>query len=104
MNNQADFVIDSFTAKSDSEKLELKRKSFTVHPDNWDLSFMGQSNGKNVPDWNRQNQCMRFNHIDKLMLTNMMKKEVEVKFGKSKVPGISYSPHQVANYAFHKFK
>lgn len=103
MNNGGDrFVITSWDTLTQKEKQHLKKKSFTVNPDNWDLTFMAQSNGRNVPDWNRQNSSMRFNHLDKMMLTKMMYNDVKSKnMGQS---GLSFSPHEVANYAFHKFK
>lgn len=103
-NNEGDrSVIDTWNTLSQEEKQSLKRKSFTVNPDNWDLSFMAQSNGNNVPDWNRQNGAMRFNHQDKVMLTRMMYNDVQSNF-KTGLNKCSFSPHEVANYTFHKFK
>lgn len=94
------FVLNADSFKhTEGELLDLKRKSFTVNPDNWDLAFMSQPNGRDVPSWQRNNQCMRFNHHEKLMLTKMMVAELE-----GKKSAINFSPHQVANYAYSKFK
>lgn len=102
MNNHEDLSWYSLTQ---SEKQNLKKRSFTVHPDTWDLTFLAQTNGRNVPDWNRQNKSMRFNHLDKLMLTKLMDSEVRVKNedGAKKIQ-FNYSPHEVANYSFYKLR
>lgn len=95
----------SWNVLTQDEKRKLKNQSFTVNPDDWDLTFMAQTNGRSVPDWNRQNSYMRFNHLDKLMLTRKMYSEMKDFNIKNSIRSFSgCTPHEVANYTFYTLK
>lgn len=106
MEGRENAIDGSWNVLTEDEKRKLKNQSFTVNPNDWDLTFMGQNNGRNVPDWNRQNPCMRFNHLDKLMLTKNMFSEMQASNNKNNSNKLSLTctPHEVANYAFCKLK
>ncbi len=97
--------LQDFGAFSTGEKLDLKKKSFTVNPDVYDLTYMSKANPRDLPDWMRQNNGMRFNYLDKLMLTKMMFKDVQSKYKANPTrQRLTFSPHQVANYAYYKLR
>lgn len=105
MERNENSIEASWNVPTQDEKRKLKNQSFTVNPDDWDLTFMAQTNGRTVPDWNRQNSYMRFNHLDKLMLTKNMFNEMNNVNNKHCTKSfLSCTPHQVANYTFCNLK